>query len=196
MLPLGSGIVLAGGRSTRFGSNKLVAPYEGQPLVHRPIEVLRSICDEVIVVLAPGDAGSGLPPGVTIANDPADGDGPLAGLHTGLLAAVRSESVVVVGGDMPELQPAVLREMLRVLSDADVEAVVLADADRSRPLPCALRTWAAADMTHTLLHAGRRRLRDVIDSLRTAVIDEATWTTLDPERRSLIDVDEPGDMPG
>ncbi len=196
MPPLVSGIVLAGGRSTRFGSNKLLAPYEGQPLVHRPIEVLASICDEVIAVLAPGDSGIGLPPGVTIANDPADGDGPLAGLHTGLLAAVRSESAVVVGGDMPELQQAVLREMLRVLHDADVEAVVLADADRPRPLPCALRTWAAADMTHTLLHAGRRRLRDVIDSLRTAVIDEATWTTLDPERRSLIDVDEPGDMPG
>jgi molybdopterin-guanine dinucleotide biosynthesis protein A len=196
MPPLVSGIVLAGGRSTRFGSNKLVALYEGQPLVHRPIEVLASICDEVIVVLAPGDAGIGLPPGVTIANDPAEGDGPLAGLHTGLLAAVRSESAVVVGGDMPELQEAVLREMLRVLHDADVEAVVLADADRPRPLPCVLRTWAAADMTHTLLHAGRRRLRDVIDSLRTAVIDEATWTTLDPERRSLIDVDEPGDMPG
>ena len=196
MPPLVSGIVLAGGRSTRFGSNKLVAPYEGQPLVHRPIAVLASFCDEVIVVLAPGDAGIGLPPGVTIANDTAGGDGPLAGLHTGLLAAVRSESAVVVGGDMPELQPAVLREMLRVLHDADVDAVVLADADRPRPLPCVLRTWAAADMTHTLLHAGRRRLRDVIDSVRTAVIDEATWTTFDPERRSLIDVDEPGDMPG
>jgi len=51
-------------------------------------------------------------------------------------------------------------------------------------------------MTHTLLHAGRRRLRDMLDSLRTAVIDEATWTALDPQRRTLHDVDEPGDLPG
>lgn len=196
MPPLVSGIVLAGGRSTRFGSDKLVAPYRGVPLLHRPIETLAAICDEVVVVLAPGDSGSGLPPGVTIANDPTEGEGPLAGLHAGLMAAVRSESAVVVGGDMPELQPSVLREMLRVLADTDAEAAVLADGDRPRPLPCVLRTWPAADVTHTLLHAGRRRLRDVLDSMRTAVIDEATWTALDPERRTLVDVDEPGDMPG
>jgi len=196
MPPLVSGIVLAGGRSTRFGSDKLVAPYVGRPLVHLPIEVLSGICDEVVVVLAPGVAGAWLPAGVMVANDPTEGEGPLAGLHAGLMAAVRSESVVVVGGDMPALQPAVLREMLQVLAGPDVEAVALADGDRARPLPCVLRTWPAADMTHTLLHAGRRRLRDVLDALRTAVIDEQTWTALDPERRTLTDVDQPGDMPG
>jgi molybdopterin-guanine dinucleotide biosynthesis protein A len=112
------------------------------------------------------------------------------------MSAVRSDAVVVAGGDMPSLQPVVLREMLRVLEDAEVDAVALADGGRARPLPCCLRTWPAADMTHTLLHAGRRRLRDVLDALRTAVIDEGTWTALDPERLTLIDVDEPGDMPG
>jgi molybdopterin-guanine dinucleotide biosynthesis protein A len=86
--------------------------------------------------------------------------------------------------------------MLRVLADTDAAAAVLAAGDRPRPLPCVLRTWPAADMTHTLLHAGRRRLRDVLGALQTAVIDEATWTALDPERRTLVDVDEPGDMPG
>lgn len=196
MPPLVSGIVLAGGRSTRFGSNKLAATYGGRPLLHHPIEALAAICDEVIVVLAPGDTGADVPPGVTIANDPTEGEGPLAGLHTGLLAAVRSESVIVVGGDMPELQLSVLREMLRVVEDAEVDAVMLADGDRPRPLPCVMRTWPAADMAHTLLHAGRRRLRDVLDAMRTAVIDEATWTALDPERRTLVDVDEPGDIPG
>jgi hypothetical protein len=61
-------------------------------------------------------------------------------------------------------------------------------------LPCALRTWPAADLTHTLLHAGRRRLRDLLDASRLAVIDEATWTTLDPGRRTVFDVDEPADL--
>jgi hypothetical protein len=48
---------------------------------------------------------------------------------------------------------------------------------------------------HTLLHAGERRLRALSDALRTAVIDESTWLALDPERRTLRDVDEPGDLP-
>jgi molybdopterin-guanine dinucleotide biosynthesis protein A len=95
---------------------------------------------------------------------------------------------------MPDLQLGVAREMVRVLEETGVDAVVLADDDHARPLPCVLRTWPAADVVHTLLHAGRRRLRDAIDGLRTAVIDEATWTALDPDRRSVFDVDEPGDL--
>ena len=196
MPPPVSGIVLAGGRSTRFGSDKLVADHSGRPLLHAPIEVLSGICDDVIVVRAPGRSGDDLPPGVRVANDPTEGEGPLAGLHAGLMAAVRSNTALVVGGDMPELQPAVLRELLAVLDRARVDAALLADGDRPRPLPAAVRTWPAADVAHTLLHAGRRRLRDVFDALRTAVVDEATWTALDPERRTLIDVDEPGDLPG
>ena len=189
-----SGIVLAGGRATRFGADKLVQDYHGQPLLHHAVHRLAEVCDDVIVVLAPGADGAGLPPGVRSTNDATEGEGPLSGLHSGLMAAVRSEAVLVAGGDMPDLQAAVLREMVRVLDEAQVDAVALADEERPRPLPCALRTWPAADMTHTLLHAGRRRLRDLLDASRLAVIDEATWTALDPERRTLFDVDEPEDL--
>lgn len=189
-----TGIVLAGGRATRFGSDKLQATYRGIPLVHHAALRAAELCDDVVVVLAPGVDGTGLPPGVRTANDLTQGEGPLAGLHTGLMAAVRSDAVLVVGGDMPDLQLGVAREMLRVLDEAAADAVVLADGDRPRPLPCVLRTWQAADVVHTLLHAGRRRLRDAIDGLRTAVIDEATWTAIDPQRRSVFDVDEPDDL--
>ena len=193
--PLGSvtGLVLAGGRSSRFGSDKLVAPYEGVPLVHHAVMRLAEVCDDVVVVLAP-DAQIDLPPGVRATHDPTEGEGPLAGLHQGLMAAVRSDAVVVAGGDMPDLQPPVLRTMLAMLADAGVDAVALDDGVGARPLPCVLRTWPAADAVHTLLHAGRRRLRDVLDAWRTAVIDAPTWTALDPERRTLRDVDTPGDL--
>jgi molybdopterin-guanine dinucleotide biosynthesis protein A len=196
MSPLRSGIVLAGGRSTRFGSDKLAAPLDGVPLVRRAVDALATVTDGVIVVLAPGVEREELPGDVTIAHDLQEGEGPLAGLHTGLLAAVRTDQVVVAGGDMPELQPTVLRLLLDTLDDASVDAAALADGDRPRPLPIALRTWPAADAVHTLLHAGRRRLRDALDSLRTAVIDEPTWTALDPERLTLRDIDEPGDLVG
>lgn len=186
--------MLAGGRSTRFGADKLAADYRGLPLLHHAILALGAVCDDVVVVLAPGEEPRNLPPGARITHDPTEGEGPLAGLHQGLLSAVRADAVVVAGGDMPELHPAVLIEMLRVLDEASADAVALADGGRPRPLPCVLRTWPAADMTHTLLHAGRRRLRDVLDALRTAVIDEETWTALDPGRQTVFDVDEPGDL--
>ena len=196
MPPLRSGIVLAGGRSTRFGSDKLAASLDGVPLVRRAVDALAAVTDGVIVVLPPGVDRDDLPGDVTITHDLQEGEGPLAGLHTGLLAAVRTDQVLVAGGDMPELQPSVLRLLLDTLDDASVDAAALADGERPRPLPIALRTWPAADAVHSLLHAGRRRLRDALDSLRTAVIDEPTWTALDPDRLTLRDVDEPGDLFG
>ena len=45
-----------------------------------------------------------------------------------------------------------------------------------------------------LLQAGRRSLRELLAAVTTVVIDEPTWTALDPERRTLIDVDEPADL--
>ena len=187
--------MLAGGRSTRFGSDKLVAEYRDAPLLHHAVLALAEVSDEVVVVLSPNGPEPTMPAGVSVrfTRDTTDGEGPLAGLYAGLLAS-RTELVVVAGGDMPDLQPPVLREMLRVAWDEPADAVALADGDRVRPLPCVLRMLEALDATHTLLHMGGRRLGSLIESIHATVIDEKTWTALDPERRTLFDVDEPGDM--
>jgi hypothetical protein len=84
--------------------------------------------------------------------------------------------------------------MLRVAGEAPVDAVALQDGDRFRPLPNVVRVAPARDAAHALLHAGERSLRSLLEALRTAVIDEATWTALDPRRGTLHDVDMPGDV--
>jgi hypothetical protein len=77
-----SAIVLAGGRSTRFGSDKASALIDGRPMLQRVVEAVAAVCDEVIVVAAAGGAGS-LPPyaePLVIVEDRVEGSGPLAGL--------------------------------------------------------------------------------------------------------------------
>ena len=191
-----TGIVLAGGRSTRFGRDKLAEPFRGMPLLHHVVLRLAEVCDDVVVVIAPPDVVEPpLPLGapVSIVRDAREGEGPLAGAYTGL-SAVRTELALLAGGDMPELQTSVLLEMLKVAVDAPVEAVVLADGERFRPLPAVLRVESARDAAHALLDSGRRRLRDLLDALRVAIVDEATWHALDPERRTLFDIDEAADL--
>ena len=163
-------------------------------MLHHAVLRLTEVCDEVVVVLAPGAPSGGLPDGTLVVHDPTEGEGPLAGVHAGLLAAVRSELALVTGGDMPEPRSDVLRLMLRVADEGDQEAVVLHDGDAVRPLPSVLRTWPAAEAAHALLHAGRRSLRELMQALNSSVIEERTWTALDPERTTLIDVDEPSDL--
>lgn len=192
-----AGIVLAGGRSVRFGRDKLAEPLGDRPLLHHPILALVEVCDEVVVVLAPDVEAPPMPSGVdvTIARDAEPDRGPLAGLAAGLAAATNEVSVVV-GGDMPGLQPDVLREMVRARRETRAVAVALADGGRERPLPIVVGTRPAQEAAGRLLADDRRRLRDLLAEVRTVVIDEPTWTALDPERRTLVDVDEPADLEG
>jgi molybdopterin-guanine dinucleotide biosynthesis protein A len=167
------------------------------PLLHHAVLRLAEVCRDVVVVLAPGATEPSLPVGapVRVARDPTEGEGPLAGVYAGLLA-VTTEVALVAGGDMPDLQTPVLLEMLRVADEARVDGVALQDGDHARPLPCVVVAERAVDVAHTLLHSGGRSLRDLLDALHVAVIDETTWHALDPLRRTLFDVDEPSDLPG
>lgn len=192
---LATGVVLAGGRSRRFGRDKLAEPYGDGVLLHRPVAALREICDEVVVVLAPDAPEPAMPAGadVVFARDAEADTGPLVGVVAGLEAA-RGAWAVVVGGDMPDLQPAVLLEMLRAGHETGAVVVALSDAGDARPLPSVLRVDPALVAAQAILATNRRRLRDLLTDVHTVVIDEPTWTSLDPERRTLLDVDEASDL--
>ncbi len=187
--------MLAGGRSTRFGGDKLAAIYRGIPLLHHAVLRLGEVCAEVVVVIAPDAPEPTMPVGANarFVRDDREADGPLAGLLSGLVGA-SAELALVAGGDMPDLSTAVLLEMLRVAGEASVDAVALEDGDRFRPLPSLVRVAPARDAAHALLHEDERSLRSLLHALRVAVIDEPTWTALDPNRGTLHDVDEPGDL--
>ena len=165
--------------------------------MHHAVARLAEVCDEIVVVIASGAAEPPLPPGVPVrfARDATEAQGPLAGAYAGLLA-VTTGLALVAGGDMPELQTTVLFEMLELAVRASADAVALQEGDRARPLPCVVRAERAVDVAHTLLHSGRRSLRHLLDALQVAVVDESTWHALDPEGRTLFDVDEPADLTG
>ena len=142
-----SGIVLAGGRSVRFGGDKLSAVIDGRALLDRAVDPLAEICREVIVVVAPGDRSrmkrlSTRLASIRVVQETEAYRGPLAGLATGLEATAFS-LVLVVGGDMPMLVRGVLELLLGSLATSDARAAVLGSGDRVEPLPMALRRNAA-----------------------------------------------------
>jgi molybdenum cofactor guanylyltransferase len=193
-----TGIVLAGGRSSRFPPDKLAVIYRGAPLLHHPILRLAEVCDEVLVVVAAGTPAPAIPMGVParIVRDELEGQGPLAGLAAGL-AQARTDWALAAGGDMPDLMSTVLvemRETAELAQSEAAEAVALRDGSDPSPLPIVLKVEAALPAAGVLLQRGERRLSGVIEALRTAVIDEATWTELDPERLTLRDIDLPDDL--
>jgi molybdenum cofactor guanylyltransferase len=190
-----SGIVLAGGRSSRFGRNKLAEPFEGMPLLHHAVKAVAGVCSELLVVVPPVADDPALPAGVRtrIVHDPEPFGGPLVGVLAGLEQA-REPLALVVAGDMPGLQPDVLRSLIAALDDTDVEAAVLDYRGRSQPLPIALRNGAATPTVRRLLADGDRSLAALVANLRTIVVAEIEWRGLDPTAGTLRDIDRPEDL--
>ena len=188
-----SAVVLAGGRSSRFGRDKLAEPVGGRAILDHAIDAVRTVATDVVVVVAP-DGSSPERPDVRVVRDATAFEGPLVGLLAGLGAA-RESAVLVTAGDMPELRQAVADALLAELIGSGVDAVVLEDAGRPRPLPMAIARDPGRAAAQRLIDAGERRLRALVEALAATVIPEQTWRALDPEGRSLRDVDTPNDLP-
>lgn len=187
-------IILAGGRSSRFGRDKLAEPIDGRPMLDHVIERVRAVASDVVVVGRPA-ASAAVPDDVIRVDDDRPFEGPLAGLGAGLHALdPKLERVLVVGGDMPALVAAVLDRLLAGLERRD--GAVLADDVGPRPLPMALRRAVASAVTDRLLDDGERRLRALLDVLDVEVIPPATWRPDDPDGETLRDVDVAADLPG
>jgi molybdopterin-guanine dinucleotide biosynthesis protein A len=194
-----TGIVLAGGRSSRFGGDKLAATIDGTTLLERAIAALAAVADEVVVVAAPDTeppipVGLGVP--ARVVHDPVPFGGPLVGALAGARAA-RGARVVVAGGDMPALAPAVLRALLAAV-EGDVPPAVraarLEAGDRLQPLPFAASTDAVRLVGAARIAEGDRALRDLLAALGAVALPEASWRPLDPAGGTLRDVDVPADL--
>ena len=208
-----AGIVLAGGLSTRFGSDKLAAPYEGGTLLAAAIRSVAAVCDEVIVVLSPECAEPAIPDDLAVpvrfVRDAEAAGGPLAALP-GALGATSASLVLLVAGDTPRLPPDVARILLGALADPGpprpglgfgrshfrtTAAALLVDGS-FEPLPLALRREPAERAATRLLAGGERRLRALLVTLGATGVPEVTWRAADPGGWVLRDVDTPEDLDG
>jgi len=187
-------IVLAGGRSARFGGDKLAQELEGRTILDHVLERVRAVASDVVLVRRPDAMDE--PAGARVVHDPESFGGPLVGVLAGLEAA-REPLALIVGGDMPRLAPDVLVLLVRTLAAAepsDVDAVALHGRGRSQPLPIAVRTGAATTAAQRALGHGARSLAAWLEALRTRTLEEGDWRPLDPGAATLIDIDAPDDL--
>jgi len=193
---LPSAIVLAGGASRRFGSDKLAVDVGGLPLLHRAIAALAGLTAEIVVV-----AGAGTPPALPkgiavplrLVQDDEPGAGPLAAVATGLAEAA-SDTVLIVGGDMPTLVPAVLALLVAHIRDGRADAAALRDGVDVRPLPLAVRRRTALSVARELRAEGQASLRRLVAALDADAVPEQEWRPLDPVGATLADIDTQADL--
>lgn len=190
-------IILAGGDSSRFGTDKLAASYHGRPLLWHALAAVEPIANESILALASNAPVPAFPPAgraPSIVRDAFPEAGPLVGLLAGL-QSTSAAIAILVGGDMPLVRADVLRLLAdRIVGHERLAAAALLDGGHLRPLPCALRVEPARAAAERLVAAGERSLRSLLGALEADTVEEADWRALDPDGSSLRDVDTPLDL--
>lgn len=109
-------IILCGGQSRRFGTDKALAPRSGRTLLQRAIECVGARAEDVILACGPERRYEEYGP--TLALDPPDVSGPLAGMMAGL-ACTERPYVFILAVDLVEASPAALDQLLEAMVGAD-----------------------------------------------------------------------------
>jgi molybdopterin-guanine dinucleotide biosynthesis protein A len=177
--------ILAGGASSRMGTDKSLLPIEGQTFTGRIAETLLKLTDTVSVVGRETDLRLPTVPDVY------PQWGALGGLHAALTACKR-DWAIVVACDLPF----VTAELFLFLAEKrmDHEAVVPIQEDkRPQPLAALYRVEPCRQRATELIEAGRRRPLDLLEAVKTRWVSFAEIRNLDQAQRFFVNINTPSD---
>jgi molybdopterin-guanine dinucleotide biosynthesis protein A len=161
-----TGFILAGGKSTRMGTDKALVMIEGRTLLTRMLELARSVFADVRIV---GDRAK-FAAFAPVVEDIFPGCGPLAGIHAALRSS-QTDMNLMLAVDMPFLSVALLEFLIGRGREAGATVTLARTGDGFQPL-CAVYRQAFADSAEEALRAGSFKIDALFHRMQTHVIEE------------------------
>ena len=189
-----TGAILAGGHSSRFGSNKALFAPDGETLISKAAGLLRSVAREVLVSASQTNAGDYDFLGLEIVVDQHPDSGPMGGLET-LLQRCTTPWLLVLTCDMPFVDKEALITMVSSLTGEPDNALY----QRDRPHALA---WQRCDgsispfpllIERSALPKIQSRMRTGSLSMKGLLSDLDTYYIMSPYNRLLSNINRPED---
>ncbi|MCH8864545.1 MAG: molybdenum cofactor guanylyltransferase [Chloroflexi bacterium] len=187
-----NGIVLAGGKSLRFGNDKASEAIGSKSLLQQVITSLRFLDGEIIVVTSDEHPISESidHPKLRILTDILPGKGPLGGIYTGL-AASTTEYNLVVASDMPFLNEALLRYQIEISEGYDITVPRLGKL--VEPLHAIYARSCLGPMAE-MIKQEHLSIYQLFRRVRVRYMEAAEIERFDPEHRSLFNINTKTDL--
>jgi molybdopterin-guanine dinucleotide biosynthesis protein A len=184
-------IILVGGRSSRMGQSKASLDFGGVPLLARIIAELRRRFTEIVVVAAPESDGAlpSIPEDVLLLRDQTPFRGPADALRRAL-EAIGPDAAFACSCDLPLLDANVAAEIVAMLGDFDAAIPIV--GEKLQPLHAAYRRRCSSALA-AMGARGESRLSAIADAVNTRRIRERELRKIDPDLRSLFNVNTPED---
>ena len=182
-----TGVILAGGQSSRMGSNKALLPYRGGRFIVAIYRQLSLLCDDMLVVTNTPEQYAFL--NCRMVPDIHPGMGALAGLHAGLNHS-HTAHIFAVACDMPYLSDTLIRALIARRHRSDV---IIPEGEQGlEPLHAVYSRTCLAAMEAALL-SGKKRLVSFFPEVQVWKIPCRVVRTMDPELASFRNINTPAD---
>jgi molybdenum cofactor cytidylyltransferase len=172
-------VVLAAGKSSRMGENKLLLTVGGRTVLDRLLDALTQAVNEVVVV-----TGNNPEPimaiasayGVRVAHNPDHEKGMTTSFQVGLRVVSSVDAVFLVLGDQLGLAPELLRRMIAAMEDVPSALIVSPTHEAKRGHPVLFRSSLIPEIL-----ALKGTLKEVVDGHADAHVhvEGGEWSTLD-----------------
>jgi len=183
-----SGVILAGGKSSRYGKNKALVNINGIPLIKRVLRVMESLFPSIVVITNTPDDYVFL--NLPMFEDKIKGLGPLGGIFTGL-NVIPKNAGFFVACDMPFLNSGLIRYLASVRQGFDV--VVPTFSGKFEALH-ALYTQNCLPAIEQLIHDGVYQTIQLFQSVSVRYVEEHEMRRFDPELKSFSNINKPEEL--
>jgi molybdopterin-guanine dinucleotide biosynthesis protein A len=161
-----SAFILAGGKSSRMGTDKAFVCLDGRTLLQRALDITRAVTSNVCIVGAAEKFATFAP----VVEDIFPGCGPLAGIHVALRAS-ESDLNFILAVDLPFVPPALIRFLISKARGSACTATVPRMGERLQPL-CAVYNRTFGDLAQRSLEASRYRIDSLFAETPTRLVEE------------------------
>jgi molybdopterin-guanine dinucleotide biosynthesis protein A len=180
-----SGVMLAGGKSSRMGQNKALMSLGGRRLIDRVASVLREVFRELLLVTNSPVVYADL--SVPMVSDVFPDKGSLGGIYSAIYHA-STPYCLVVACDMPFLNAAVMRYLVEHMADYDV--VVPEIHGELQPLHAVYSKACLEPIAHCL-EANRLKVVGFFPEVRVRTVTASELQSLDPELLAFQNLNTP-----
>lgn len=183
-----TGVILAGGKSSRMGTDKCLMEFQGEKMISRAMDVFRGLFSEIIIV-------TNLPleyldQDARIVTDIFPGKGPIGGIHTGLFFS-STEHAFFAACDMPFFNTEFISYMISRIGNYDI---VVPDTEKGFQPLHAVYSRKCLNRIKSLILEDRLKVTGFYKSFRVLPISREEIARFDPEGRTFFNVNTPEDL--
>jgi molybdopterin-guanine dinucleotide biosynthesis protein A len=183
-----SGVILAGGKSSRYGEDKAFVKVGGIPIIERVIRIFKGLFRDIVIISNSLEDYKHL--ALPLHEDLIKNLGPLGGIYTAL-NVILNRYCFVAACDMPSLNKDLINHMISQKSNYDIVAPKVGwkiEALHS------LYSKACLPYIRNLIEVNRYQVVRIFPMVSVRYIEEEEIRFFDPELKSFLNINSPQDI--